>query len=274
MKTNKSSLLLYLSLVVIFAYVILAVFSSSDMMETVKTVVLSAPLVVYLYNIRTEEMKKKVFVLLLAATLFSATAFAGAFIRDGAPLGSSLIKAVSELFCLIPLTVITFSSGKKRSLTALITAAHIFITLPALRYAAGTYAYLYGSIDKYSSYLTYSTFLALALMLTVLSELIFNTKKNYLSDGLLLSAVCFSYLSAGAEGEREAFLSPYVLIMLLILFIYIAREEKVRYTPEVRKIVFSTLKTQEIEPLKRKKKPRVYEIPPNVPVNDLENGGK
>ncbi len=274
MKTNKSSLLLYLSLAFIFTYVVLSVFTSSDMMETLKTVILSAPLVVYLYNIRTEEMKKKAFVLLMAAALFSATAFIDALLNDGAPVGASLIKAVSEIFRLVPLTVITINSGKKRTLTALITAAHILITLPAQRYAAGTYAYLYRNISDYSSYLTYSTFLALALMLTALSELVFNTKKNYLSDGLLLSAVCFSYLSAEREGEEEAFLSPYVLIMLLILFIYIAREEKVRYTPEVRKIVLSTLRTQEIEPLKRKKKPRVYEIPPNVPVNDLENGGK
>lgn len=274
MKTNKSSLILYLSLVVISAYVVLSVFSSSDMIETVKTVVLSTPLVIYLYNIRTDETKKKALVLLHAALIFFAVALIDALITDGAPVGASLIKGVSELYYLVPLTVITFTSGKKRILRALVTAAHILISLPALRYAVGTYAYLYRSIDNYSSYLTYSTILALALMLAALSELIFNTKKNYLSDGLLLSAVCLAYLSAEAEGEAKAFLSPYILIMLLILFIYIAREEKVRYTPEVRKIVFSTLKTQEIEPLRRKKKPRVYEIPPNLPVNDVENDGR
>lgn len=274
MKTNKSSLILYLSLVVISAYVVLSVFSSSDMIETVKTVVLSTPLVIYLYNIRTDETKKKALVLLPAALIFFAVALIDALITDGAPVGASLIKGVSELYYLVPLTVITFTSGKKRILRALVTAAHILISLPALRYAVGTYAYLYRSIDNYSSYLTYSTILALALMLAALSELIFNTKKNYLSDGLLLSAVCLAYLSAEAEGEAKAFLSPYILIMLLILFIYIAREEKVRYTPEVRKIVFSTLKTQEIEPLRRKKKPRVYEIPPNLPVNDVENDGR
>lgn len=273
MKTNKSPLILYSALVVTFTSIVLSLFSSSDMMETVKTAVLSIPLIVYLYDIRTGEMKKKAFVLLTASALFFVTAFIDAFISDDAPFTPSLIKSLSALFYLVPLTAITFTSGKMRIQRALITGIHILITLPALRYTAGTYEYLYAGTADYPSYLTYSTFLALALILTALSEIVFNTNKNYLSDALLLSAACFSYSAAKAEGLEKPILSPYILIMLLILFIYIAREEKVRYTPEVRKIVLSTLKTQEIEPLRRKKKPREYEIPPNVPVNDTENDG-
>ncbi len=274
MKTNKSPLILYSALVVTFSSIVLSLFSSSDMMETVKTAVLSIPLVIYLYDIRTGEGKKKAFVLLIAAALFFVTAFIDAFISDDAPFTPSLIKSLSALFYLVPLTAITFTSGKKRILQALITGIHILITLPALRYAVGTYEYLYGSIADYPSYLMYSTLLSLALILTAFSEMVFNTNKNYLSDALLLSAACFSYLAAKAEGMEKPILSPYILIMLLILFIYIARVEKVRYTPEVRKIVLSTLKTQEIEPLRRKKKPREYEIPPNVPVNDVKNDGE
>ncbi len=267
MKRDRSTLLSGLALIIVFAYIILSVFFPSDIIETVKTVTLSAPLIFYLYNIRSDDGRKKALALLLSAVVFFAVNLIAALITDDAPLGASITMAVSSLFLLLPLTVITF----RRKTAVPVTAAQVLITLPALQNTVAAYAYLYRNISDYPTYLTYSTFLALALILTVLSELIFNTKINYLSDGLLLSAVSLSYFSAVAEGVENPVLSPDVLVIMLILLIYIAREEKVRYTPEVRKIVFSTLKPREIEPLRRKKKARVYEIPPNVPVNDVKN---
>ncbi len=270
MKTNKTSILFYLSLIIIFAVFVLSVFSSSAIMEGVKTVVPSVPIAFYLYNVRNEDKRRKAVILLLSALICFAPAFIEAFMIDKAPFRASSIYALSFLFYLLPLTAVTF----KRHTAATLSAIHLAVTLPALKSTVGTYMYLYRSVPDYPSYLTYSTFLALLLILTVVSELLFNTKRNYLSHSLLFAAFCFSVFSASKEGMEQPLLSPVSLIILLILFIYMARGERERYTPEARRIVLTSMETQEIKHLRRKRKPRVYEIPPNVPVNDTIDDGE
>lgn len=270
MKTNKTSILFYLSLIIIFAVFVLTVFSSSNIMEAVKTVVPSVPLVFYLYNAGNKDNRRKAVILLITALIYSALAFIEAFVIDNAPVRASLIYALSFLFYLLPLTAVTF----RRRTAATLSAIHLAVTLPFLRSTVGTYMYLYRSVPDYPSYLAYSTFLALTLILTVVSELLFNTKRNYLSLSLLFAAFCFSVLSASKEGMEQPLLSPVSLIILLILFTYMARGERERYTPEVRRIVLTSMETQEIKHLRRKRKPRVYEIPPNVPVNDIADDGE
>lgn len=270
MKTNKTSILFYVSLVIIFAVFVLSVFSSSAIIEVVKTIVPSVPLAFYLYNVRNENKRRKAVILLITALIYSALAFIEAFIIDNAQFRVSSIYAISFLFYLLSLTAITF----RRRSAVIVSAIHLAVTLPALKSTVGTYMYLYRSVADYPSYLTYSTFLALFLILTVVSELLFNTKRNYLSLSFLFAAFCFSVLSASKEGMEQPLLSPVSLIILLILFIYMARGERERYTPEVRRIVLTSMETQEIKHLRRKKKPRVYEIPPNVPVNDTIDDGE
>lgn len=270
MKMNKTSILFYISLLIISAVFVLSVFSSSNIMETVKTLGFSIPLAFYFYNVGNNDNRRKTVILLLSALIYSALAFIEAFVIDNAPLRAVAVYAVSSLFYLLPLTAVTFRRGR----AAILSAIHLAVTLPALKSTVGTYMYLYRSVPDYPPYLTYSTLLALTLILTVVSELLFNTKRNYLSRSILFAAFCLSVLSASKEGMEYPLLSPVPLIIILILFIYMARGGRERYTPEVRRIVLTSMETQEIKHLRRKKKPRVYEIPPNVPVNDIMDDGE
>lgn len=269
MKIKKATALLYLSILLVFLYAVLALISSADMVEVVETVVLSLPLIACIYHVSSDSVKTKAVVLSSASVLYFIITLLDCLLVDGAPAGPSVLKGLSSVFFVLPLVAVTFSSSRKISF--LISALYAAVTLPGLRWTVSSYCYIYTDVADSPSFLAFMTFTALCVILTVLSELIFRTRKNYLSDFLLLSSVIFSYLSQKAEGDGNPVFSTLPFIMLLTLFIYLSREEKVRYSTERRTIVLSTLKIQEIEHLRKKKKPRVYEIPPNVPVNDTKN---
>ena len=272
MKIKKATAVLYLSVLIVFLYATGGIFNDGDIITIIETLALSVPLIVYLYYISTESTKIKAFVLSLAAALSVVISLLDSLLVDNAPFLPSLIRGLSSAFFILPLTVITFNDTEKRSFKALIISAlYTAVTLPSLRETVNTYCFIYSDVADYPSFLTYMTFTALAVILTSASELIFRTKKNYLSDFFLLSSVIFSYLAEKAKGEVNPVFTSLPMIMVLILLIYISREEKVTYSTERRTIVLSTLKIQEIEHLRKKKKPRVYEIPPNVPVNDIKD---
>lgn len=275
MKIKKSAAVLYLSVFIVFLYIVAGILNSGDMLSVIETAVLSVPLMVYIYYIDLESIRTKALVLSLAVFLFVVITLFDSFLVDKAPFLPSLIRGISSSFFLLPLTVITFNDTKKNSLKALmISSLYAAVTLPALRETVNTYFFIYMDVIDYPSFLTWATATAISLILTSLSELVFRTKKNYLSDFFLLSSVIFSYLAQKAKGDATPIFSSLPIIILMIFFIYISREEKVAYSTERRTIVLSTLKIQEIEHLRKKKKPRVYEIPPNVPVNDIRDDGK
>ena len=49
-----------------------------------------------------------------------------------------------------------------------------------------------------------------------------------------------------------------------------ANQEREKIAIERKKIVFSEFKPVVIEPIKKKKKEKVFDLPPNIPVNDLK----
>ena len=272
MKIKKATAVLYLSVLIVFLYATGGIFNDGDIITIIETLALSVPLIVYLYYISTESTKTKAVVLSTAVAIHIAITLLDSLLVDNAPFLPSLIRGLSSAFFILPLTVITFNDTEKRSFkTLIVSALYTAVTLPSLRETVNTYFFIYTDVADYPSFLTYMTFTALAVILTSASELIFRTKKNWLSDFFLLSSVIFSYLAEKAKGEVNPVFTSLPMIMVLILLIYISREEKVTYSTERRTIVLSTLKIQEIEHLRKKKKPRVYEIPPNVPVNDIKD---
>lgn len=264
MKIKKSTALFSLSIVFVLLHVLLSFFFSSDIQGAVRTVTLSLPLIVYLCYIDSNTVKIKAVILSSAVVIYVVFTMLECLLSDSAPFSAALERGVALSFFLLPLTAVSFPESRKR--TVVFILLHVLLTLPALRESVRSYCYLYKETVPRREYLTYMTLTGATVMLTAVSEGIFNTKKNYLSDFLLFASICFSYPAEKAKGENTTLW----LIFVLTLLIYIGRSEKTVYNTERRRIVLSSLKIQEIEHLRKKKKPRVYEIPPNVPVNDLE----
>lgn len=213
MKIKKAAAVLYLSVLIVFLYATGGIFNDGDIITIIETLALSVPLIVYLYYISTESTKIKAFVLSLAAALSVVITLLDSLLVDNAPFLPSLIRGLSSAFFILPLTVITFNDTEKRSFKALIVSAlYTAVTLPSLRETVNTYFFIYTDVADYPSFLTYMTFMALAIILTSASELIFRTKKNYLSDFFLLTSVIFSYLAEKAKTNGNPLFSSLSLI--------------------------------------------------------------
>ena len=271
MKIRKNNLCFYLSFVVLFAFGVMSLVCGAPVLSFIGTVLNAIPLIVLIYYINTQKSGLKAIVVAAAYVVAVVISFLGYYLDAGFPFSASLAAALASMLYLLPLIILTEDDGKRRWIAAAVTIIAALITYFTGKVTIEESMYLYTRVANYSSYIFYSK---LALILTVLvpvSELLFRTKKNYLSDALIVSATVMMLLGENAAGSTNILLSSSLYLGILTLLIYIARKGEVFEAGERRKIAFSTLHVQEIAPLRKKRRPRVYEIPPNVPVRDPED---
>ena len=271
MKIRKNNLCFYLSFVVLFAYGGIAFICGAPVLSFIGTVLKAIPLIVLIYYINTEKSGLKAIIVAAAYVVAFVISFLGYYLDSAFPFSASIAAALASTLYLLPLIILTEDDGKRRWIAAAVTIVAASITYFTGKVTVEESMYLYTRVANYSSCIFYSK---LALILTVLvpvSELLFRTKKNYLSDALIVSATVMMLLAENAAGSTSVITSSSLYLGILTLLIYIARTGEVFEAGERRKIAFSTLHVQEIAPLRKKRRPRVYEIPPNVPVRDPED---
>ena len=136
------------------------------------------------------------------------------------------------------------------------------------------YIYLYEWVSDWDGYKSVMVIGALAILLSSISKLLFDTKRNYLSYLLLLIAgICFGIensIRLGSVGSIMGILkgtvsSPLFATMLFSLIILIFMETEEGRIQERRNIIFKDIVYQEVKPIKKRKRAVVFEVPPNVP---------
>lgn len=136
------------------------------------------------------------------------------------------------------------------------------------------YIYLYEWVSDWDGYKSVMVIGALAILLSSISKLLFDTKRNYLTYLMLLIAgICFGLensIRLGSVGGIMGILngtvsSPLFATMLFSLIILIFMETEEGKIQERRNIIFKDIVYQEVKPIKKRKRAVVFEVPPNVP---------
>ena len=136
------------------------------------------------------------------------------------------------------------------------------------------YIYLYEWVSDWDGYKSVMVIGALAILLSSISKLLFDTKRNYLTYLMLLIAgICFGIensIRLGSVGSIMGILkgtvsSPLFATMLFSLIILIFMETEEGKIQERRNIIFKDIVYQEVKPIKKRKRAVVFEVPPNVP---------
>ena len=271
MKIRKNNLCFYLSFVVLFAYGVIALVYGTPVLSFIGTVLKTIPLIVLIYYINTQKSGLKAIIVAAAYVVAFVISFLEYYLDSSFPLSAALTAALASTLYLLPLIILTEDGGKRRWIAAAVTIVAAVITYFTGKVTIERNMYLYATVENYSDYIFYSKLALILTLLVSVSELLFRTKKNYLSDALIVSATVMMLLGEYAAGSTSVITSSSFYLGILTLLIYIARTGETFEAGERRKIVFSTLHVQEIAPLRKKRRPRVYEIPPNVPVRDPED---
>ena len=136
------------------------------------------------------------------------------------------------------------------------------------------YIYLYEWVSDWDGYKSVMVIGALAILLSSISKLLFDTKRNYLTYLMLLIAGIFfgieNSIRLGSTGGimgilKGAVSSPLFVSMVFSLIILIFMETEERKIQERRNIIFKDIVYQEVKPIKKRKRAVVFEVPPNVP---------
>ena len=136
------------------------------------------------------------------------------------------------------------------------------------------YIYLYEWVSDWDGYKSVMIIGSLAILLSSISKLLFDTKRNYLTYLMLLIAgICFGLensIRLGSTGGIMEILkgtvsSPLFATMVLSLIILISMETEEGKIQERRNIIFKDIVYQEVKPIKKRKRAVVFEVPPNVP---------
>ena len=136
------------------------------------------------------------------------------------------------------------------------------------------YIYLYEWVSDWDGYKSVMIIGSLAILLSSISKLLFDTKRNYLTYLMLLIAgICFGIensIRLGSTGGIMGILkgtvsSPLFATMLFSLIILIFMETEEGKIQERRNIIFKDIVYQEVKPIKKRKRAVVFEVPPNVP---------
>ena len=136
------------------------------------------------------------------------------------------------------------------------------------------YIYLYEWVSDWDGYKSVMVIGALAILLSSISKLLFDTKRNYLTYLMLLIAgICFGIensIRLGSVGGIMGILKGTVssplfatMVFSLIILIFMGTEEG--RIQERRNIIFKDIVYQEVKPIKKRKRAVVFEVPPNVP---------
>ena len=268
--TTKNKIAFVIAIALTLLYGVLSIVFSRAFLSSIMSLVKVIPLIVLLYNINSRKKGRKTLLLVLSYPVFILLSFLEAFLNTHSSFGDTIIMSISSTFPLIPLILIITGREENKVTPGVISVVVAAATYIAFDWTNSTYYYLYASIEHYSMFLTYSKVLFLLAVLIPLSEVVFGSDNNYLSLSLMLASIIMSFPYYWASGMERWYINPLMLIFLLILLIYMSREGKKLEVGERRIVTFTRVADIEIEHLKKKKKERVYELPPNIPVDDRD----
>ena len=223
-----------------------------------------------------KEKKKKASVVLFSLSVLISLIARGilSYVIHRATLGDILLYIIVGILPYIVFLPLFFPLKKNRKYLII---GGVFIS--AIMYKmvmtySVRYIYLYEWVSDWDGYKSVMVIGALAILLSSISKLLFDTKRNYLSYLLLIIAgICFGLensIRLGSVGGIMRILkgsvsSPLFASMVFSLIILIFMETEEGKIQERRNIIFKDIVYQEVKPIKKRKRAVVFEVPPNVP---------
>ncbi len=265
--TKSYRLIIASSFVIVFF--LLSLIFSLGFASIVYRLLLLTLLCIVLYGVENNKNTIKIASIALIVIFIFLNSLLRSLFVDKARLVDTLYKAIREEIIVLPLFALRDKKETKRGVKALFLVLISIIVLFPFERTNNNYYYLYSSISNYKSFIFYSRLLFISIVLSSFFNL-FTKSRSYLSYLLVLSSGILSSL----RGNRVQVLDSDVFYFLLIFIIYVANQQKEKITIERKKIVFSEFKPVAIEPIRKKKKEKVFDLPPNIPVNDLKNDDK
>lgn len=260
MKSKRENPIFYVAAFLYIAHAVLSI----TLKGTVVPAAVSLPLLVLLFDIKKKNVYQKLLLILISYLLSIVLSALPALTYP------SLVKAYALSYTILPLFALTCGSSKGKTFSFIFLIVTGVLSYITLTLTDNNYYYLNTVIADYNKYLQYSKVLFSITISVPFIYMIFNTGRNYLYFILLIAASILSSLTASLRGEAYPLLTPGAYYLVLILLIYTASIKEEVIVTERRKIVLSSLRVVDIEHLKKKEKPRIYEIPPNLPVDDRE----
>lgn len=184
---------------------------------------------------------------------------------------------INIAYGLIPYTAIIplIGNRKKHKVLLLCVSAAIFplVYLISQTYTL-EYCYIYKESVEYASTWMVTKVALFSLLVAVLSKIVFDANRNYLSYvSIVVSAFSFGLRTSIEGGVNTGFwgyirgiaASPFFWWLLFPFVIYIIVDTPEKKIMERRNIVFKDMVYQEVKPIRKRARKSVFEIPPNVP---------
>ena len=167
-----------------------------------------------------------------------------------------------------------FNVKKNRSIYVIISLFCSLILFKLVLDYTTRYIYLYEWTSDHSTSKTMLTVGSGFIFVAVLSKLIFDTKRNYLSYfSILAGGMCYGIENSIRLSSYSDLLgiikgslsSSFTWWMMFSFIIFIILETKKEREFERRNIIFKDIVYQELKPIKKRKRIITFEVPPNVP---------
>ena len=167
-----------------------------------------------------------------------------------------------------------FNVKKNRSIYVIISLFCSLILFKLVLDYTTRYIYLYEWTSDHSASKTMLTVESGFIFVAVLSKLIFDTKRNYLSYfSILAGGMCYGIENSIRLSSYSDLLgiikgslsSSFTWWMMFSFIIFIILETKKEREFERRNIIFKDIVYQELKPIKKRKRIITFEVPPNVP---------
>ena len=167
-----------------------------------------------------------------------------------------------------------FNVKKNRSIYVIISLFCSLILFKLVLDYTTRYIYLYEWTSDHSASKTMLTVGSGFIFVAVLSKLIFDTKRNYLSYfSIQAGGMCYGIENSIRLSSYSDLLgiikgslsSSFTWWMMFSFIIFIILETKKEREFERRNIIFKDIVYQELKPIKKRKRIITFEVPPNVP---------
>lgn len=223
-----------------------------------------------------KENKKKVSLVFFFISLFlylGCRGYLSAVIHK-AEIKDVILYMVIGIIPFFLLSPFFFNVKKNRSIYVIISLVCSLILFKLVLDYTTRYIYLYEWTSDYSASKRVLTEGSVFVFVAVLSKLIFDTKRNYLSYfSILAGGICYGIENSIRLSSYSDLLgiikgslsSSFAWWMIFSFIIFIILETKKEKEYERRNIIFKDIVYQELKPIKKRKRIITFEVPPNVP---------
>lgn len=270
MTNNRVRWQIVISLIISFSYFLVSLFFDYSLLDL--TFIFSSLVVLNLIVWEKEKENERgiVALKLIYSLVFISYCFIKSFFVSKALLSDSFIYVISSMYLLLPLIAIGKKEEKGRwKIGVLLTLLFSLFILLFFNRTINSYYYLYEEVGSYKEFMVYSY--VLFFLITLFSVLKLIPFKNSLMEiMLIITTLIIALITSYYEVAGYPLLDYKVIYLVLILIIYSGKREKEEGKIESRRIDLTKLKDLDKKPQINNEKPKKYEIPPNVPINDTK----